>query len=337
MRKIILASLCTAFLALAGRTAHAEDAKPDVTIKLGSLAPPGSVWDQLLKEAAQKWKTISGGRVALKILPGGTQGDEGEMIRKIRVGALQAAAVSTIGLHVITPEPQALDLPLLVKNSDEHDYLVKKMAPSLNKLLENKGFVVLTWSEIGNTHFFSTKARPTLTDMRSAKLFCWNGDPDSAKAWKAGGFNTVVLSSTDMVPSLQTGIIDTVLYPPTLVLTLNMSDKLKFMTDVTWSTLTGATIVDKRTWDKVPKDLQAQLIQVFEDQGKKLTGDARKMEGDSKTKMKAQGVTEVKITDIGEWQKMLNDVNASVRGKVVPAETFDQVHKIVEEYRKGAR
>ena len=334
MRKILLASLCTALLAFAGGPAHAED---PILFKLGTLAPSGSPWHLLLKEAAQKWKEISGGRVELRVLPGGTQGDEGEMIRKMRIGHLQAAAISTVGLHVITPEPQAIDLPLLVKSAEEHDYLVQKMAPQLNQLLEKKGFVVLTWSEIGNTRFFSTKPRPTLNDMRAGKLFCWDGDPDSAAAWKAGGFNAVVLSSTDIVPSMQTGIIDTVLYPPTLVIGLRMNEKAKYMSDISWSTLTGATIVDKKVWEKVPADLRPQLMQVFVDLGKKLTGDARRMESEAMAKLKAQGTQETKITDLPEWQKMMESVNASVRGRVVPAATFDQVYQIVKDYRAGKR
>lgn len=334
MRKIILISLCTALLALAGRSARAQEAPQNVvSIKLGTLAPSGSLWHQRLKEAAQKWKELSGGRVELKVLPGGTMGDEGEMIRKMRVGLLQAAAVSTIGLHVITPEPQALDLPLLVQSSEEHDYLVQKMAPKLNAQLAKHGFVVLTWSEIGNTHFFSTKSRPTLSEMRGGKLFCWNGDPASFDAFKKGGFTAVALSSTDIVPSMQTGIIDTVLYPPTLVLSLHIHGKAKYMSSQAWSTLTGATIVSKKVWDTIPPALQKQLMDVFVDLGQSLTSDARQMEKDSITAMKKQGLQEVPISDMPTWKTMINEVDQVVRGTVVPAETFDEVHRIVQEYR----
>ena len=54
------------------------------------------------------------------------EGDEGHMVQKMRIGQLHAAALSTIGLHMITPEPQALDLPLIVDNYQERDYLLSK-------------------------------------------------------------------------------------------------------------------------------------------------------------------------------------------------------------------
>src|SRR5947209_14377770 len=82
-----------------------------VRIKLGTLAPQGSTWHQILVEMGQKFAQESGGQVELKIYAGGTQGSEGEMIRKISIGQLQAAAITAVGMHGITPEPQADDVP----------------------------------------------------------------------------------------------------------------------------------------------------------------------------------------------------------------------------------
>jgi TRAP-type C4-dicarboxylate transport system substrate-binding protein len=329
MRKITIVSLIAAFLTLAGRSASADE----IVIKLGTSAPQGSPWHTGLKQAAQKWRELSGGRVNLRIFAGGTMGDEGDMIKKMHIGQLQAAALSTIGLHDITPEPQAIDLPLTVKNYEERDYLLKQMAPELETALAAKGFVVLTWSEIGFTRFFSNVPRPTLELLRQAKLFCWNGDPASTAAWKAGNFHPVLLSAVDMLPSLQTGMIDTVLYPPVLVFSLRLYEKAKYMMDMPYSTLTGATVVDKKVWDQIPADLQQKLRQVFLDLGTQGTQDARRFENEALTKMKAQGLQVVPITDLPNWEPAVKAVHSAVRGKVVPEKTFDEVQRIVKEYR----
>src|SRR5260370_35710104 len=73
----------------------------EVVIKLGTLAPNGSTWHSLLKEMGQTWSQLSGGKVKLRIYPGGVVGNEGDMVKKMRVGQLQAAALTTIGLHEI--------------------------------------------------------------------------------------------------------------------------------------------------------------------------------------------------------------------------------------------
>lgn len=333
MRKITVVSLIAALLSLAGQKAWAQE----IVVKLGTSAPRGSVWHNNLQDAAQKWKDISGGKVVLRIFPGGTMGDEGDMIKKMRVGTLQAAALSTVGLHDVVAEPQALDLPLLVDNDNERDYLLDKITPKLDAAVAQKGFIVLTWSDIGYTRFFSTIERPSLDEMRKAKLFCWNGDPASKDAWVAGKFKPVLLSATDMLPSLSTGLIDTVLYPPVLVNALKLDDKVKFMLDLKYSTLTGATVIDKKTWDRIPADIQPKLRQVFVELGKKGTKDARDQEAAALAALAAKGVKKVAVQDKGAWAQAVQDVQNVVRGKVVPADIFDEVYRIVKDYRAGKR
>jgi TRAP-type C4-dicarboxylate transport system substrate-binding protein len=317
------------------RSAQAEE----VVVKLGTLAPPGSPWHILLKEAAQRWEQTTGGQVKLKVYAGGTMGNEGDMIKKIRIGQLQAAALTTIGLHEITPEPLALDLPLLVQSGPEKDFLIAKLAPRLEEALAKQGYVVLNWSEIGFVRFFTTKPRATLSQMRQGKLFVWEGDPASVDAWKAGGFSTVVLSATDIVSSMQTGMIDTVAYPPTVALGVRLHDKAKYMADLVWSSLTGALIMDKKTWDRIPGEHRPALMKISRELGQRTIETARKMEDESLTKMKAQGLQVVHVTDTAEWHKAVEATNGAIRGKVVPAPLFDEARRLVQEFRsqKAAR
>src|SRR6266567_8365450 len=91
-------------------------------IKLGTMAPNGSTWHTLLKEMGQKWSDASGGKVKLIIYPGGVVGNEGDMVKKTRIGQLQAAALTSIGLHEIAPEPQAIDVPMMIDSFDTLDF-----------------------------------------------------------------------------------------------------------------------------------------------------------------------------------------------------------------------
>ena len=101
MKKLLLAALLAAL-------APAARAQGGDTIKLGTLAPQGSTWHELLKEMGQRWEQASGGQVKLRIYAGGAQGSEGDMVRKMGIGQLQAAAISNVGMHDVIPEPQAL-------------------------------------------------------------------------------------------------------------------------------------------------------------------------------------------------------------------------------------
>ncbi|TMB00572.1 MAG: C4-dicarboxylate ABC transporter substrate-binding protein, partial [Deltaproteobacteria bacterium] len=185
-----------------------------VRIKLGTLAPQGSTWHQLLQEMAQKWSQASNGQVELKIYAGGTQGNEGEMIRKISIGQLHAASITAIGLHEITPEPQAEDVPFLIDSYEEYDYVHEKLRPRLDDALVRRGYVPIQWGEVGFVYFFSTEQYRTPADFSKGKIFTWNGDPAAEAAWRKAGFRPVVLSSTDLIPALTSRMVNIISQPP---------------------------------------------------------------------------------------------------------------------------
>ncbi|HEX6835614.1 MAG TPA: TRAP transporter substrate-binding protein DctP, partial [Polyangia bacterium] len=319
------------FALLAASLFAAAPARADVIIKLGTLAPNGSTWHTLLKEMGQKWEQASGGKVKLRIYPGGVLGNEGDMVKKMRIGQLQAAALTTIGLHDISPDAQAVDVPMMIDSWATLDYVMDRMAPKLERTIESKGYVVLGWSEVGFVRFFSTKRYASLSDMQHAKMFCWEGDPASAEAWRAGGFHPVVMSSTDIVPGLQTGLIDTVAMAPLYAYSSRMFEKAKYMLDLPWAVLTGATVVRKDEWDKVPADIKPKLIEISREYAKKIAIEVRRMDNEAMENMVKQGLVSVKPTDPQDFVKAAQKAYSVIRGKVVPAETFDEVRKLVDE------
>src|SRR5262249_52012002 len=162
----------------------------------------------------------------------------------------------TIGLHEIAPEPQAVDVPMMVDSWGTLDYVMERIGPKLEAEGAKKGYVVLNWSEGGFVRFFSTKRYNSLAELQAhGKVFTWEGDRASAEAWRAGGFHPVVMSSTDIVPSLQTGLIDTVALAPLYAFTSRIFERAKYMMDVPWGVLTGAMVVKKEVWERIPADL----------------------------------------------------------------------------------
>jgi TRAP-type C4-dicarboxylate transport system substrate-binding protein len=320
-------------LALAVSLLLATGARADEKIKLGTLAPNGSTWHTLLKEMGQKWSDASGGKVKLIIYAGGVVGNEGDMVKKTRIGQLQAAALTTIGLHEISPEAQAVDVPMMIDSFDTLDYVMDKMAPKLEKALDAKGYVAIGWSEVGFVRFFSTKRYDTMAEFSSkAKVFGWEGDPASIEAWRAGGFKPVVMSSTDIVPSLQTGLIDTVALAPLYAFTARIFEKAKYMLDLKWAVLTGATVVKKDVWEKIPADLRPKLLEISHEYARKIALEVRRMDEDALKQMKAQGLVLVEPKDAKAYEKAAASTWSVIRGKVVPADTFDEVKKLVDEF-----
>ena len=328
MRKLALAVA----LAAAAPLASAQE----VTVKLGTLAPQGSTWHNLLKEMGEKWAEASGGKVKLRIYAGGTQGNEGDMVRKMSVGQLQAASITNVGMHDIVKEPQALSVPGMIDSEAEFASVFPKVEGELDKLLAAKGYVALHWSQIGFIRIFCTKAYRTPAEIGDAKMFAWDGDPASVEAWKAAGFRPVVLSSTDVVPSLQTGMVNCLANVPLYLLTARLFERANHMIDVPWGYLIGATIVRKDAWDKVPADLRPKLLAISRELGARVDAEVKKLNDDAISAMTKQGMQVVKV-DQAPWRAAAEKAWPVVRGKVIPAPFFDEVVKDREAFRAGKK
>jgi TRAP-type C4-dicarboxylate transport system substrate-binding protein len=329
VKKILLAA---ALLAAASPVL----AQQQVQIKLGTLAPNGSTWHELLKEMGVRWAEASKDGVKLRIYAGGTQGNEGEMVRKMAVGQLQGAAVTTVGLHDIAAEPQALTVPLMFDSAAELQKALPILEPKLDALLEKKGYVPLTWGAIGAIKLFCTKAIKTPAEAAGVKIFAWEGDPGSVKAWKAAGFNPVVLSSTDVITSLQTGMIECIPNVPLYVLTARLFEKAPYMIDVNWGWLVGATVVRKDTWDKVPADMRPRLLAIARELGTKVDVEVARLNTEAVAAMEKQGLKVVKV-DAAAWRAMAEKSWPVVRGEVVPAAFFDEVKALRDAQRAGKK
>jgi TRAP-type C4-dicarboxylate transport system substrate-binding protein len=304
-----------------------------VRIKLGTLAPQGSTWHQFMLQMAADFSKVSAGKVELKIYAGGTQGNEGEMVRKMSIGQLHASSITAIGLHEITPEPQVEDMPFLIDSYEEYDWMHEKLRGKLEEALAKKNYIALQWGEVGFVYLFSTEAYRTPADFAKAKVFTWNGDPGAEQAWKAAGFHPVVLSSTDLLPSLSSRMVNVVGESPLYAYTTHLFERANHMLDLHWGFLTGATVVRKDVWEKIAPDLRPKVLEIAEDYGKRTRADVRKQNEEAIEQMKKRGLQVVEPADLEAWERAAEKANAVVRGRVVPAALYDEVIKLRNDYR----
>lgn len=99
------------------------------TIKLGTLAPKNSPYYDILRDLGDSWTKISNGSIHLRIYADGVAGDDPDMVRKMRIGQLDAALVAGSGLYEISPETRAIQLPMLFQDDDEWDDVRTHIAP----------------------------------------------------------------------------------------------------------------------------------------------------------------------------------------------------------------
>jgi TRAP-type transport system periplasmic protein len=334
IRKFLLA------FALGGMAAAL--AQQTVTIKMGTLAPDGSLWHQALLKMGEKWRQITGGKVRLVIYPGGTLGDEPDMVNKMRVGQIQAVALTGAGMSGIDNSVMCLQVPMMIQSYEELDYIRDRVAPHLEKSIENKGYVVLNWGDAGWVHFFSTKPVTRLNELRSLKLFTWAGDPDSLALWKTNGFRPVPLAATDIMMALQTGQIEVMPTTPLYALSNQSFALAPNMLDLKWAPLVGATMITRKAWDSLPADKRGELMAAAKEAGLALRGGVRQMGDDAVTAMQKRKLKVVHADDAvtAEWRAEAERIYPKIRGQMVPNEMFDRVRSLHNEFlaaRKGAK
>lgn len=321
-------------LFLAGSALRAAPDAPPV-IKMGTTAPEGSSWHQIFKEMGEKWRQAPGGGVVLRIYPGGVLGDEPDLVRKMRVGQIQSAALTTTGLSEIDKSVAALQIPMMFRSYDELDQVRERLRPTLEKRLEAKGFVVLNWGDAGWVMFFAKEPFATPDDLKKMKLFVWAGDNDAIEIWKAAGFQPVPLPSTEILTGLQTGLINAFDTTPLLALSSQWFGLAPHMLDLRWAPLVGATVVSKSAWERLPREARPDLLKAAGEAGRRLKEDIRQANDKAIDAMKTRGLKVIPVTQaiVDAWQRAAESAYPRIRGAIVPATMFDEVKRLRDEFR----
>lgn len=321
------------FLAvLAGPPAVAQE----VVVKMATLAPKGSAWHLILQEMGEKWKTVSGGRVTVTLYPGGVAGDDEDVVRKIRLGTLNAGLLTSIGLGDIDRTVLALQVPMMYESYEELDYVRDKMSANLEKIFEQKGFVVLNWTDAGWVHFFAKSPVRTPDDLRALKLFTSAGDVRTIELWKAAGFNPTPLPATEISTALQTGLVTALPSPPQAAVILQWYNQAKNMTDLKWAVLMGATVISKAAWDKIPAELRGPLMEASHQTGERLRNEIRTRGPKDVEAMEKRGLTVVHLDPaaVDLWRRTAEEAYPRLRDNWLPAQAFDEAKALRDEYRK---
>ena len=310
-----------------------------VKVRLGTLAPRGSSYFKNLQAMGEKWRNAPGGGVALTIYPDGTMGGETDMVRRMRLGQLQAGMLTAAGLSEIEPAVAGLQsLPMMFRNLDEVDYIGEKLQPMLEKRLEQKGFVALFWTDTGWVRFFSKELVVHPDDLKKTKLFAWAGNTAEVDIYRSAGYNPVPLEATDILPNLQTGLINAVPLPPSIALAGQVDSVANHMLDLPWAPLVGALVITRKTWESIPPEARELMRTTAAETGKVIKADGRRESEESIEAMRKRGLQVTPVTQEieTEWRHEAETFYPKIRGSIVPADIFDEVVNQLKQYRAKA-
>jgi TRAP-type transport system periplasmic protein len=313
-------------LALAG-SASAQ------SVKLATVVPQGSVWDKGLKQMGEEWKDATGGRVMVTVYPGGSQGDESTVLRKMRLDALQAAAFTAVGLGGIDPAFNVFDLPFFFDSYDELNYVTDKLTPVIRKRIEAKGFVLLNWGHGGWTQVFTKKPVQSVDDLKHVKLWTSAGNDRMVQWFKANGFEPRAMAMTDILTGLTTGMLEGLPTTPLAAMLFQWDRQTPYMLELGLGPVIGATVITAKAWNAIPAADRPKLLASADTVAAKLRVDVPKQDADAIAAMTKRGLTITKASG-PEWRTQLDSLAKTMRGDMVPPDIFDLAMKARDEFRK---
>ena len=331
--KAIGMSFLTVFLLV---SPHIAAAKTTI-IKIATLAPEGSSYIQTFNDLNTELKQKTNNDVQLRIYPGGVLGDEKDMRRKMHVGQIQGAVLTSAGLSGIFSEMDVFQIPFLFEDYNEVDYVEEKMDAFFKKGLEDKGYILLGWSEGGFIRLLSTHPIASLDDLRKAKVWTWEEAPMAKAIFDEAAISAIPLSLPDVLVGLQTGLVEVVYAPPAGAISLQWFTKTKYMTDVPLMYLIGGVVINKNAFNKLSPDYQQVLMELCTKYLAQLKLVIRKENQEAIKVMVKHGVKLINPSEdqIEDFKRISKNAMINQTGKSFSARVKDEVLTYLEEYRKG--
>ncbi len=281
----------------------------------------------------------SGGRMGFKIYAGNTQGDEKQVLRKIKAGLLQSGGFTGVGMGEIAPEVRVLDSPFLVRTYGEADDLYKAFNDEFANAFEEGGYVLLGWAEVGFVYVFTNSPIQKPEDLKGLKMWTWEGDPIAETAFRVLGISPIPLSFVDVMMSLQTGLINAVYTTPYAAVSLQWFTRVKYMVDAPLADAAGAVLISKKYYDALPNDLKEILLRNGKLYMARLTQLSREDNKKAIAELKKQGIIVTAATekDIQQYVEVGEKARKMLVGRMFTQDLLDRVEKEVNAFRKTAK
>jgi TRAP-type C4-dicarboxylate transport system substrate-binding protein len=329
------AAAAAALVILHAPFAAGAETKPKTHIKFATLAPDGSTWMKVMHAIDDEVRAATENRVGFKFYPGGVQGDEKDVLRKIRNGQVHGGGFTGYGLGAVASEYRVIELPFMFKNVEEIDYVRAELDPFIYDTFKQKGFVFLGWADVGFVYLFSNVPITSPDELRRAKMWTWSGDLLAEIFFKAFQVSPIPLALPDVLTSLQMGVINAAYSSPLACVALQWFTRVKYMSDVPITYGFGAMLVSEESLRGVdPADME-KLREICRKHSKLLIEKTRVENDEAIKAMKKEGVTLLEIKPEVE-EAFFTTGRAAWKdgvGRLYPEDLLQRVTALVDGYR----
>jgi TRAP-type C4-dicarboxylate transport system substrate-binding protein len=304
-------------------------------IKIGSIAPDRSPWNDALNTIAREWGKISNGTIVLKIYPNGIAGTEQDVIRKLRLGTLDGAVFTNMGMTKLNPNLYAFNAPFLLETKEEFEYVFDRMLPYFVKPIEEKGYKLLFRSLAGWVYFFARDKFFYPEDLLGYKISFTTGEPDMEQAFKKMGYQVIPNEMKDVMMALQSGMVNCIYYPPLVAASAQFFALTPHMLRLPMSPLIGWMVLTEKAWQNIPEAFREPMLEAIRKEAEELYPKTIKLEQEALKVMKENGlvVHEPPPDALERWRAASLKGMEDVAGKAYSRDILDKVLSLLKEFR----
>lgn len=307
-----------------------------VTLKVATLAPDGTGWMKMMRQAATDIQAETEGRVRIRYFPGGVQGSDKSVLRKMQIGQLQGGAVSTGALAHIDNTTQIYSLPFTFRTLDEVRAVREEFDPHIRNSLAQHGYTLLGLSEGGFAYLMSDTSLHDSSELQNQKVWVPEGDIISLTIFKKAGVNPISLPVSDVYTSLQTGLINTLAANPASVIAMQWHTKLKYAADYPPAFILGMLVVDSRAFNSIASADQTIVQRIMTKTFKAMDIQNEKDELAARQALINNGIkfVDLSVEDKQAWQKMAEETLSDLqKNNVYPVKLYQQLLQRLEAIR----
>ena len=304
-------------------------AEPTHQLRIATLAPRQSELGRAFQQLRKELKEVTNGQVNLKMYDGGVAGDEMTVVRKMRVGQLDGALLTSTGLGALVPQVLVLQAPGLITSYPALDDVREKLGPDLVALFDKAGYELISWGDSGQVRIFSKHKIQHPNDLRNVRPWVWRGSPTMKAFIEAAGANGVTMGLPEVFSALQTGMVDTVIASSIGVLAFQWHTKLATMTKPGGGIVVGAYVIKKDRLAALPKAAQDHIRQSAKDHAQAFREGGRRLDKEASEAL-ASRLKSVNIWRNKEaWEAVQRDARNSLAGRLYSKSLMTRVQEIV--------
>jgi TRAP-type C4-dicarboxylate transport system substrate-binding protein len=282
-------------------------------LRIATLAPRQSPLGDIYQTFKTGMKEATDGQVHVKMYYGGVAGDEITVVRKMRVGQLDGALITSTGLSALVRQVLVMEAPGLIRSYPELDAVREDLAPQLEALFDKAGYKLVAWGDAGKTRIFSKHKIFGPSDLQKVRPWVWRDSATMRAFIKAAGANGVLLNLPEVYSGLQTGIIDTVIASSVGVLAFQWHTKLKTMAKQAGGIVTGAFVIRNDHLATLPQAARDYLEEVSGETEARLRVEGRKIDDEAAVTLSKR----LKVINLFRAQRQWEEVQYTARESLV--------------------